>query len=66
MEKLFYSVKDVAAILNIGRNKAYSLMQAKGFPAIKLAGTYKVSADLFDEWLRDTIAKGGEFIIEER
>ena len=66
MEKQFYSVKDVAKMLNVGKGKAYSLMQAKNFPAIKLSGTYKVSADLFDKWLAETIAKGGEFIIERR
>ena len=41
-------------------------MQAKGFPAIKLSGTYKVSVDLFDKWLADTIANGGEFTIEQK
>lgn len=66
MEKKFYSVKDVAAMLDIGKGKAYSLMTAKDFPAIKLSGTYKVSVELFDKWLADTIANGGEFKIEQR
>lgn len=66
MEKHFYSVEDVRKLLCIGRGKAYALMQAKGFPAIKLSGTYKVSVDLFDKWLADTIANGGEFKIEQK
>ena len=66
MEKQFYSVKDVAEMLNIGKGKAYALMQAKNFPAIKLSGTYKVSTELFNQWVAKTIAEGGEFIIERR
>ena len=66
MEKKFYSVKDVAAMLAIGKGRAYALMQAKGFPAIKLSGTYKISVDLFDKWVADTIANGGEFKIEQK
>ena len=66
MEKKFYSVKDVAAMLAIGKGRAYALMQAKGFPAIKLSGTYKISVDLFDQWVADTIANGGEFKIEQK
>lgn len=67
MEKqFFYSVEDVRKILGIGKAKSYALMKSNGFPAIKLSGTYKVSVDLFDKWVADVIANGGEFQIEPK
>lgn len=49
-DKRFYSVKDVAEILDIGINTAYKLMKSKKFPAIKIGRIFRVDKAAFDEW----------------
>ncbi len=44
--------KDLQKSLNIGRDKAYGLMHASGFPSIKIGGTYYVSQDELQKWLQ--------------
>ena len=43
--------KDLQQKLNIGRDKAYSLMHSKGFPSMKIGGTYFVSSDELQKWV---------------
>jgi predicted DNA-binding transcriptional regulator AlpA len=49
---LFLDVKDVANTLNIGRNSAYYMFNADGFPRIKVAGQYRVRKDDLVDWLK--------------
>lgn len=42
---MMYTVKDLQEQLGIGRDTAYALMHAKGFPSIKIGGRYFVSKD---------------------
>lgn len=51
--KLCYSVQEMAAVLGIGRNKAYELVNQDGFPAIKLDGRYIIPADALKHWLNE-------------
>lgn len=44
------TVKDLCAI-GLSRDVSYSLMHAKGFPAIKIGGKYYVSKTAFIKWL---------------
>lgn len=51
MEKLVYSVKDVANLLNIGMNKAYDLINQKEIPVIKMGRTIRIPKKAFESWL---------------
>ena len=48
---ILLTAKDLQQQLQVGRDKAYALMHAKGFPAMKLGGRYYVSANELDKWL---------------
>lgn len=50
-EKQVYTVKDIANIMNISRNTAYALVKSHPFPIIKIGDTYRVSKEVFDNWL---------------
>lgn len=52
-----YTVKDVADILHIGKNKAYALMKSQGFPAVRLNRTLIVREDMLDKWLSQNTGK---------
>ncbi len=49
--KLCYSVQEMAAVLGIGKNKAYDLINREGFPAVKLNGRYVIPVDALKHWL---------------
>lgn len=51
MEKLVYSVKEVAIILNIGMNKAYDMIHQNMIPVIKIGRTIRIPKKSFDTWL---------------
>ena len=45
------TVKELSEILHIGRDKAYALMHAKAFPAMKIGGRYYVSKSALEKWV---------------
>lgn len=47
----YLGVKEVAELLHIGYNKARKLFHQKGFPGIKLGGTYVVDEKDLSEYL---------------
>lgn len=51
MEKLCYTVAELATVLSIGKNKAYDLVHRKDFPAIELGSRIIVPADALQRWL---------------
>ena len=55
------TVKDLQKELKLGRDTAYALMHAKGFPSIKIGGRYYVSNDALIRWLEQYEHK--EFVI---
>lgn len=46
------TVKDISAILRIGKNKAYTLMNSSTFPSYKLYGRLYVTEEALDNWLK--------------
>lgn len=48
---MLLNVKDLQELLKIGRDTAYALMHAKGFPSIKIGGRYYVAREALDKWL---------------
>ena len=52
MEKVCYSVSELGAVLGIGRNGAYALVQQEGFPAIKLGKRIVIPVEALKEWLK--------------
>ena len=51
MERNYYTVKDIMAILGISRPTVYSLLKQKLFRWLMLGGKYRISKQSFDEWL---------------
>ena len=49
---MLLKTRDLQTQLHIGRDKAYSLMHAAGFPSIKIGGTYYVAQDELQKWLK--------------
>ncbi|MEH7328104.1 helix-turn-helix domain-containing protein [Priestia megaterium] len=47
------NAQHVQEILDIGKEKAYELMESKGFPVLKVGRHKKVLRDKFFQWLRD-------------
>ena len=46
----FLTIKDIQSILKVSKNIAYDLCKRADFPAMKIGGTYRVSADEFKKW----------------
>lgn len=51
MEKLTVTVKELAEMLNIGKNHAYELVKIEGFPVIKFGKRIVIPIDALKEWL---------------
>lgn len=49
-DTIIYQVKDIMRVMNIGRDRAYSLMKSKGFPSTQLGKTFFVTKKNFDDW----------------
>ena len=45
-------VKDLAAVMGINENSAYSLVKKKGFPSIKIGKRILVPREQFRTWLK--------------
>ena len=58
---MLLAVKQLRNRLNVSRDRAYSLVHAKGFPAIKIGGRYYVSEEALKKWL--VKYEGREFIL---
>jgi len=51
------SCGEVRSLTSLGRDKVYNLMRSKGFPSIKIGGTYYVSASNLAIWLERNAGK---------
>ena len=58
MEKLVYTVKEAAKVLNIGLNNAYILVNSKDFPKIQVGRKILIPVKSLEKWLEDTCVKG--------
>jgi len=46
-------IKDLQAVLKIGKNSAYSLMKSDCFPSVQIGRKWLVSEESLKEWLKD-------------
>ena len=61
MEKLAYSVPELATVLGIGRNVAYELVQRADFPAIRLGEKrIVIPVDGLKSWLDKQASESNE------
>lgn len=54
---VYLTVKDVASILQIGKDKVYMLCALDGFPAIKINKSYRIHPIKLANWLEDNLGK---------
>jgi hypothetical protein len=47
------TVKDIKKHLHIGHDRAYQLINLKGFPAMKLGKRYIIQKDKYLKWLEE-------------
>lgn len=52
MRRMLLGTKDLQKELNVGRDRAYGLMHAKGFPSIKIGGRYYVALEELQKWIQ--------------
>ena len=64
MEKMFYNSQDVADILGISLGKSYGLFNTPGFPGLRVGSSYRVSVELFNEWVKQNI--GSSFKVKPK
>lgn len=59
MERLVYSVPEMASVLGISKTTAYQLVHRDGFPAVKVsANRTVVPCAALDRWLEEQAEKG--------
>lgn len=54
-DKRTYTVLEVAEILNIGKNKAYTLIKDANFKVVRIGNSIRISKKSFDDWLDKTM-----------
>ena len=50
-ERMYLTVKDVSAYLNISKSQAYELAHSKDFPVSNFGGAIRIPRDLFLLWV---------------
>ena len=50
-EKRTYTVLEVAKILNVGKNKAYTLIKDANFKVVRIGNSIRISKKSFNDWL---------------
>ena len=53
MEKLAVSIEEFAAMVGIGKTKAYELSKSKGFPAVRLGKRVVIPVERLKKWLAE-------------
>ena len=53
MERLTYTVDELAQVMQIGRNVAYELCHRQGFPAIRIGKRYVIPIAGLHKWLEE-------------
>lgn len=51
MTKSFYTVPEIATLLQISKSKAYDLVNTEDVPTLKIGKTIRIPKVLFEEWL---------------
>ena len=52
-----YTALDLRSIFKCGKNRAYEIMHMKGFPAIKVCGSYYVEKNALENWIKKMMQK---------
>lgn len=52
IEKVVYTPKDIQALLGIGKNQTYALVNSGEIPYVQVGATKLISKEVFDNWLR--------------
>ena len=55
--KKLITVKEFIEEYGLGTNKAYEIVNSKGFPVIRLGKKILIIRDRIDEWLNDNIGE---------
>lgn len=55
--KKLITVKEFVSEYGIGTNKAYEIVNSKGFPIIRLGKKILIVRDRIDEWFNDNIGE---------
>ena len=55
--RLTYSPAELANVLGIGRNAAYTLCRQQGFPAIRIGNRYFIPVQALTDWLNEQAQK---------
>lgn len=53
MEKMAISIDEFAAMVGIGRTKAYELSRTQGFPAVRLGKRVVIPVKALEKWLAE-------------
>ena len=57
MDKLVYSVREMAQLLNIGMNSAYCIANREDFPKIRFSRKILIPKKALEEWVERTCIK---------
>lgn len=55
MEKLTYSVDEMAAAVGISRPKAYELANSEGFPVVRVGRRIRIPVAALENWLMEQV-----------
>lgn len=50
-----YTITDIQRIFHIGKNKAYKLIQLRGFPTMQIGKTILVPHDQLYQWINNNV-----------
>lgn len=50
-ELVMYNVKDIQRIFNCGINQAYQIVNASGFPSIRVGGKILTEKNALEKWV---------------
>lgn len=56
-DSLYYNIKDIMKIFNIGKDVAYKLAQTDGVPCMRLGNRILFEKSAFDTWRKRNVNK---------
>lgn len=66
MEKLTFSVDEMAAAVGISRPKAYELVNSEGFPIIRVGRRIRIPVSAFQRWLDVQANERAQLAVKDR
>ena len=57
MEKLFYSVSEVANVLGISRSYAYQMVKEKRIPTLEIGKRRVIPKGIFEQWVKENTSE---------